>query len=127
MLMKLSANFYRSEFACKCSCGFDTVDHQLIKDLERLREHFGQKITINSGCRCVEYNEKVQKNAKPLYAPYTSKSQHLYGRAADIVVQNVSPDKVYEFLDSYAPNRLGLGKYKTFTHIDSRSGAAKRW
>jgi hypothetical protein len=33
----LSAHFSRSEFACKCGCGFDDVKPDLIEALEALR------------------------------------------------------------------------------------------
>ena len=45
---------------------------------------------------------------------------------ADIVVKDVSPDDVYEFLDLHQPNKYGVGKYKLFTHIDVRPNKA-RW
>ncbi len=114
---KISNNFFRSEFRCRCECGFATVDTELLKVLEVVRKRFNQPIKINSGCRCVKYNK---------YIGGTVGSKHLQGIAADIVVKNVSPDDVYLFLDSYMPNSYGLGKYKSFTHIDVRPIKA-RW
>ena len=43
----LSANFNRAEFACKCGCGFDTVDAKLIDYVQQIREYFAVPITIN--------------------------------------------------------------------------------
>ena len=113
----LSNNFSREEFACKCKCGFSTADKELIEVLEVVRRRFGQSVKVNSACRCESHNEKIGGS-------YGSK--HKQGIAADIVVKNVSPDDVYNFLDLYQPNRYGVGKYKTFTHIDVRSSKA-RW
>ncbi len=110
----LSTHFDRSEFSCKCLCGFDTVDHKLILILEDIRDHFKKPVTINSACRCVAHNATV-KGAK--------KSQHVKGRAADIVVKDVSPREVAEYISNW---KGGLKAYNTFTHIDSRDDRA-RW
>ena len=114
----LSINFNRGEFACKCGCGFDTVDFELVIVLEMLRKKFDAPILINSGCRCESYNAKIKGSAK---------SQHILGRAADIVVAGTSPALVYEFISEMNKNRYGVGKYNTFTHIDTRSGSSARW
>jgi len=122
----LSTNFSRAEFACKCGCGFNTVDSELLEGLQhystRLQTLHPKKrvsIIVNSGCRCVEYNNK-QNGAK--------KSQHLFGRAADIVAKidgvKISPQEVADFFNSAHPN-FSTGVYKTFTHVDTRSG--KPW
>jgi len=118
--------FNRKEFACKCDCGFATVDIELIEVLQTLRYKFNKPVTITSGCRCIEYNEAVQKRAKKSYVPYSSKSKHMQGIAADIVVEMVSASDVYRYLDSVYSDRFGIGKYDEFTHIDVRSKKA-RW
>lgn len=121
----LSDDFSRSEFACKCGCGFDTVDYILVEYLQSIRDYFGARVTITSGCRCVDYNEGVQIENVPRYIPYSSTSTHIYGRAADIVVEGVSPDDVSEYADSIGCG--GVGSYKTFTHVDSRTKNGARW
>lgn len=113
----ISKYFQRKEFACKCGCGQDTVDAELLKILEDVRKHFGKPIIINSGNRCPSHNKKVGGAANSI---------HMTGKAADIVVKGVSPDIVHLYLDRKYPNQYGLGKYKTFTHIDSRS-TKSRW
>lgn len=110
----LSKNFSRHEFACKCGCGFDTVDVGLIYLLQGVRDHFKRRVSINSACRCPAHNKREGGS---------DKSQHLSGRAADIVVDGASPSEVADYLEDKAN---GLGRYDTFTHVDSRSGKA-RW
>jgi uncharacterized protein YcbK (DUF882 family) len=110
-----SKYFKRSEFACKCGCGFDTVDYELVKMLEYIREHFDRKLRINSCCRCTSHNLAVGGR---------SGSQHLRGRAADIVVDGIVPTLVAELAEQMEVG--GLGEYNTFTHIDTRAGKA-RW
>ena len=110
-------HFTRKEFACKCGCGQDTVDYELVTVLDRMREYFGVPIIINSGNRCKKYNKKVggKKN-----------SQHLVSKAADVVVSGVDPEIVRDYLELRYPDRYGIGRYATFTHIDVRKGRA-RW
>lgn len=110
--------FDRGEFSCKCGCGFDTVDAELIRVLTDLREYFDEAVVINSGNRCKAYNQSVGGSPR---------SQHLFARAADVRVRGVHPDEVYAYLELQYPNCYGLGRYKTFTHIDTRSGKKARW
>lgn len=114
----ISPHFNRYEFRCKNGCGGDTIDVETLKVLEAMRQHFGVPVIINSGFRCAAHNKKVggAKN-----------SQHLYGRAADVTVQGVGPDSVAQYLQTTYPGKYGIGAYKTFTHIDTRSGPAVRW
>jgi uncharacterized protein YcbK (DUF882 family) len=114
---QLTAHFNRSEFACKCGCGFSQPDPELLGVLEMVRSHFKKPVTINSACRCVMHNanEGGSKN-----------SAHLQGIAADIDVKDTSAHDVHKFLFDLFPGRYGLGKYDTFTHIDVRKIQA-RW
>jgi uncharacterized protein YcbK (DUF882 family) len=109
--------FTRSEFSCRCNCGFNTVDTQLLSVLEEVRANFRSPITITSGCRCAKHNAKIKGSKN---------SQHLFGRAADFSVRNVSPIEVYNFIDDKYPSSLGLGLYSTWVHLDSRDVMA-RW
>ena len=111
----LSIHFDREEFACKCGCGFDTVDALLLMDLELIRVHFDRPVIITSGCRCKAHNDSLPNSS--------TSSQHLLGRAADIVVGGgIPPSLVQEFANQAGFN--GIGHYEGFTHIDSRSGKA---
>ncbi|EKB8274063.1 DUF882 domain-containing protein [Salmonella enterica] len=113
----ISKYFKRSEFACKCGCGQDTVDAELLAILEDVREHFGKPVIINSANRCPTHNKRVGG---------ASKSVHLTGKAADIVVKGIAPDIVHAYLTAKYSGKYGIGKYKTFTHVDSRSKES-RW
>jgi uncharacterized protein YcbK (DUF882 family) len=115
--MAISTHFNRIEFACKCKCGSNTVDVELINILEDLRGWFNAPVTINSGHRCPDYNKSVGG---------AENSQHLYGRAADITVGGIDPAEVQDYIDATWPDQYGMGRYITFTHIDSRSNKA-RW
>ena len=114
---KLSKNFNREEFSCKCGCGYDNISPELIGVLQELRDWFDSPIHINSGCRCCTHNKSVGG---------VPSSRHTWGTAADIVVSGLTPQEVYEYLDSKYPQSLGLGLYETFVHIDVRKDPA-RW
>ncbi len=114
--MKISPHFQRSEFACKCGCGMDTVDAELLEILEDVRFHFNSPVVITSANRCNSHNDRIKGSKN---------SQHLRSRAADIVVNDIHPDDVYAYLDLKYPH-CGLGCYDTFTHVDSR-GTKARW
>ncbi len=111
----LSVHFNRSEFACHCGCGFDTVDTMLLEALESIRSHFERQVKVTSGCRCSYYNAKVGG---------AEASQHKKGRAADIKVSKVSPSEVADLAEELG---MSVGRYESFTHIDSRSGPLARW
>ena len=114
----ISTHFNREEFACKCGCGFSAVDIELLILLEELRKYFMLPVTINSACRCEAHNKAVGGG---------DKSQHKYARAADIVIDGIHPDKIYEYFNSRYPTKYGVGSYKDFTHIDTRGNKARWW
>ena len=122
----ISKNFNRHEFACKCGCGFAVVDVELIDVLELVRKVFKKPITINSACRCHNHNEAVQKEANINYTPNSSKSKHMLGIAADIVVGDTEPCEVYDLMEEVFHEKYGVGEYNSFTHIDVRKDRA-RW
>ena len=116
---KIGSHFDRSEFKCKCgNCDFDTVDTTLLILLEGVRAHFDAPVIINSACRCRAHNNNIGGSPK---------SQHLYGRAADIVVKGHSPAEVQNLLESLMKGWGGIGSYDTFTHVDTRTKGPARW
>ena len=112
----LSENFSKSEFECSC-CGDTKISDELVEVLQGLRTELEEGVTITSSYRCTKHNAEVG-GAK--------RSQHLKGTAADIVVKGCTPAFIYEWLDKKYPDKYGLGKYKSFTHIDVRTSKA-RW
>ena len=116
--MKLSVNFTRLEFKCRCGkCDYDTVDVELVSVLQSLREYFSRPVKITSGNRCPEHNSNIG-GAKASY--------HIRGRAADIKVSDINPSIVQDYLKATCPDRFGIGSYALFTHIDTRTKAG-RW
>ncbi len=112
---KLSRNFRVREFACSDGTDPIFISPALVKLLQDLRDHFGAAITICSGYRTSAKNKAVGG------AQY---SQHLYGTAADITVKGVAPETVARQARAMLGNTGGVGRYKTFTHVDVRSQRA---
>ena len=126
----LTRNFSRWEFACSCGCGFDDVSYNLLDYLEITRAFFGNKpITITSGCRCEEYNERLRdqymRMGKPPNQWPAKNSLHLpqnddLCHAADFWVREISANTVATFLERIFPHKCGVGRYINRTHLDDR-------
>lgn len=114
---KLSTNFRVKEFACTDGSDPVFVDTELVNVLQKIRTHFGKSVTITSAYRTPGKNKAVGGEAY---------SQHLYGRAADIKVSGVTPQKVAAYAETLLKNKGGIGTYATFTHVDVRATKA-RW
>lgn len=140
MKEKLSRNLWRHELLCKCGeCGFDTADIKLIEALQAAVDHFEGVysepcyIIITSPNRCREHNETVQYQYNSNYVAYTSKSQHMFGRAADFKIfiksnnHQIDPRAVATYLESQFIGKYGIGRYHNRTHFDTRSDGPARW
>jgi len=121
----MTEHFKKEEFRSKDGAHFPYEVKQNLKvlaeQLEVLREHFQKPININSGYRSPEHNAKVGG---------AENSQHLLGKAADVVIDGVSPDEVADAIEFLIENKMmkqgGLGRYVDFTHYDIR-GKKSRW
>ena len=83
----LSTNFKSTEFDCHGSgcCSSTKVDEKLVEYLQKIRDHFGKSVNINSGYRCKTHNASVGG---------ASQSNHMDGEAADIRISGVTPLEV---------------------------------
>ena len=95
-----------------------------MKIIQSVRDYFGKPVTITSAYRTPAHNAK---------AGGAKFSQHLYGRAADIRVQDVSVEDVAAYAESLMPDRGGVGRYPAkagraagWVHVDTRADKA-RW
>jgi uncharacterized protein YcbK (DUF882 family) len=114
---KLSTNFKVKEFACTDGSDPIFISPELVVVLQKIRNHFGKSVTITSAYRTPTKNKAVGGETY---------SQHLYGMAADIKVNGVTPKKVAQYAEKILVNGGGIGIYATFTHIDVRDTKA-RW
>jgi len=89
--------------------------------VQAIRTITGNRVDVSSGCRCTAHNKSEGGR---------SQSKHLQNKitglceAIDFTVVRVKPIVIYNLLDPIWKG--GLGRYSTFTHIDSRNIKA-RW
>ena len=126
--MKLTKNFNKKEFDCKCGCEMPSSVfyeiEELANELQIIRDSFNAPIQINSAYRCPSHNKAIRG---------VSNSQHVLGKASDIVIKGYTPNEVADQLEIMLEDEClfpfhlgGIGKYNTFTHIDIRPKKA-RW
>lgn len=113
----LTKNFKVKEFACLDGTDTIFVSQELVDILQKVRDHFGKPVIINSAYRTEKHNTWVG-GAKF--------SQHKYGLAADIRIDGISSKSIADYTNTLIPNKGGIGVYKTFCHIDVRE-TKSRW
>ena len=126
--MKLTNNFSKAEFDCSCNCEMPKEVliniQKLANQLQILRNKVGVSVKINSAYRCVKHNA----NLKP--KPGAKNSQHILGKAADIVISGFKASKTFDLISELINEgdmlQGGLGAYNSFTHYDIRKTKA-RW
>ena len=122
----MTNNFSIGEFKCKCGCIMpDEVLYnvaKLVNQLQTIRDVIKTPIQINSAYRCKSHNKAIGGSVS---------SQHILGKAADIVVIGYDPSlEIYPLIEELINEghilQGGLGDYPTFTHYDIRKTKA-RW
>lgn len=125
--MRLTKNFYKSEFDSKDGSEMPKEVlyniQKLAIQLQVLRDYLGKPIKINSGYRSPEHNKAIGG---------VSNSQHVLGKAADIVVKGVKPEQLSLIIERLIDNgdmlQGGIGIYNTFLHYDfGFKGKKRRW
>lgn len=115
--------FERDDFSCKCGCGYNPVDFELLNVLNDVREHFGVPLIISSGNRCPTHNRN-EGGAKY--------SKHKYGIAADFRPTWNNPrfkellTEMHQYLLDKYPDKYGIAIGDTFVHVDVRNECS-RW
>lgn len=122
--MKITENFDKEEFTCKCGCGYNVIDRGLVEILQRVRSELGVALRVNSGCRCERHNARVGG---------VKGSYHTVGKAAD-VSSVAGARKIYEAVQRV--ERRGeiegmkyciLYERRGFVHIDVGKVRSKKY
>ena len=127
----LTRNFSRSEFACKCGCGFDEIKPELVKQLQRFRDLLWIRtgievpVTVTCGCRCDLHNEAIG-GAKNSYHTIGAAVDITFG--SDITFWQKSHIPLIGARMAFLSNHLGvmtvngIGAYpdRNFLHLDIR-------
>lgn len=123
--MQLTANFSLSEFRSKCGADFPPLVLKNIQDLAKalqvIRNELRVPITINSGYRSPEHNNRIGG---------AQNSMHTRGLAVDFSAQGMAPNAVAAIIERLISEgkipQGGLKAYKTWVHYDIR-GTRARW
>ena len=121
----MTKNFTKEEFDCNDGSEMPiNVYHNMVKvanQLQALRDELGKPIQVNSAWRSEEYNASIGG---------VKNSQHIMGRAADIVIKGMTPIEVSKIIEELISKgdmlQGGLGIYSSFVHYDIR-GTKARW
>ena len=121
----MTKNFSKEEFDCNDGSEMPiNIYHNLVKvanQLQILRDELKKPIHINSAYRSEEYNASIGG---------VKDSQHIMGRAADIVIKGMTPIEVSEVIEDLIQKgdmlQGGIGIYSSFVHYDIR-GTKARW
>lgn len=111
----LTKDFSRSEFACKCGCGFDQIDPRVVDMCQVIRDGLGAPIRINSACRCERRNAEAHG---------VKGSYHTKGQAADLSCEAGSQRLQAVIKSLFEAGKLPHLAYckryvtKNFVHID---------
>ena len=101
--------FKKSEWACKCGCGLNNVNHTLVTVAERTREYFNAPIIISSGLRCPTRN--AQAGGVP-------NSRHLTGKAMDFCVRGKTAAQVLAYVQKQPEIRYAYAINGSYVHMD---------
>ena len=109
----LTKNFKIREFRCRDGSDKILIDTDLIKLIQKLRDHLGKPIVITSGYRTESHNKAVGG---------ATNSLHKLGKASDIFCNGVDARDIAKWF--YENGAKGIGLYinraQEFVHVDTR-------
>ena len=101
-------HFKQEEFTCKCGCGFNNINDELVLLLDIARGLAKVPFSINSACRCDKHNKDIGG---------VEDSAHTKGLAVDISTPSDSTRfAIVEALLNVGFKRVLL--YGSFVHAD---------
>lgn len=117
----LSEHFNHQEFFCKCEACKGSNEFKihlgLVGALELLEIKLGKKVKVRSAFRCEAQNEKVGGGRK---------SFHIYGKAAHIHVDGMTPQELFKRTREIEEIKgIGLNLDDNTVHVDLRETPAR--
>lgn len=126
----LTENFDRTEFACNCGCGLNSIHLGLVHRLQVVRDIVKEPILVNSGCRCLKRNASVGSDIG---------SYHLSKNgcaAADFEFENdpgyamlkrVAENLIFNWSGGFCLEKMVDSQGKTIMWIHVDVGPRRRW
>tara|TARA_B100000029_G_scaffold173778_1_gene170465 strand:- start:2134 stop:2532 length:399 start_codon:yes stop_codon:yes gene_type:complete len=110
----MTRNFKRSEFKCKCGCGADQINEDLVRRLQEVRDLLGEPMRITSGVRCEKHNASPDVGGSPSssHVPDNSGIAH----AVDVSCNNSAYRERLLKAVLQVFDRVGIAK--SFIHMD---------
>ena len=107
-------NFKRKEFECKCGCGENRINHQLVKALDMAvseikRDNPGYLCIVTSGCRCEKHNASIGGSVK--------NSSHLVKTTRKILGDGSKQEFVRECLAVDFRCQTSRERYRVLPHL----------
>lgn len=96
--------------------GVFTLQHAALDKLQEFRNHLKRRIIVNTGPHKRRGWRSIKENFDLNRYNF---SFHVAGVAFDITVEGMTPEEVKD--EALAFGYTGIGVYKTFTHLDTRS------
>lgn len=101
--------FTPDEFTCRCGCGAGEMNEKLIRNADKVREHFNAPITVSSGRRCPTHNSRVGG---------VSNSRHMSGNAMDFCVKGKSSATVLAYVQTLSDIAYAYAIDSSYVHMD---------
>lgn len=117
--MTTSKFFSSEELKCHCNredCNAFNLLPKFIEILDDIRDTYGIPLPVNSAARCEFWNKHIGGSPR---------SQHLIGKAVDIVVENKNIKKFILLCKSRGIKGVGIGN--GWVHIDIRDSREVTW
>jgi len=113
-------HFKRSEFACKCGCGDDTMNPELLTILSTIRTACNFPFIITSAKRCVTHNKAVGGHPN---------SAHMKGEAVDIACEHRRAGEILTCAMMAEFTGIGVSQKgnSRFIHLDISHDTFKLW
>lgn len=120
--VQFTQHFSSKEFTCSCKhsdCIEQKISKELVEDLEKCRQEYGQAVIINSGYRCLKHNKEIGG---------ANRSQHMEGKAADTRPKLLTTDTMDEWIKVLSGTFKAMGIAQSFIHVDVREmeGSARK-
>ncbi len=120
---RVGRHFKAHEFDCPCThCEGTSIDPELVKLLDKLRDALRSPIQITSAYRCDWYQSDLKRRG---YETAKGLSTHQMGQAADLLSGSLTGAELEAAARKVGFRAVGVGK--KFVHVDMRSDKDRRW